>query len=269
MPDKLLKNMYRFEKEHPLYETHITFLKPLKATAVVNFIGHILPRCDQGDREFYCLTMLALFKPWRSGLDLKMDQKSWDETFNEHSFTQREKQLIRNFNIKYECFDARDDIHAQMKAGTTSNEWPINCFDKTEIDNEMDCDNDPYVDPNSEDLFNVQKLCKSELNQQKEAGEMKDILQRTGWLDETLNVTPCTDIVEVNSSSHLPASTWKAKLQEQKQRVLQSKVQPTFNDKNAATESFTPNVVKVIDKAYLEKKFHTTEHNDSMNTICR
>ena len=226
LPDRVPKNMHRFQKEHPLYETHMTFLKPVKPTAVVNFIGHILPRCDQGDREFYCLTMLTLFKPWRSGVDLKMKQKSWDETFNEHEFTKREKQLIRNFNIKYECFDARDDFRAQMKAGTTSNEWPINCFDGIDIDGEMDCDHDPYVDPNSEDLLkepDIQKLCRSELNCQKEAGEIRDVLQRTGWLNETLNVTPCTDIIEVNSSSYLPAPTWKAKIQEQSKGSLKVK----------------------------------------------
>ena len=53
-----------------------------------------------------------------------------------------------------------------------------------------------------------------------------------------------------------------------KQRILESKV--TLKDKNfVTTESFTPNAVKVIDKAYLEKKFHTTEHNNSMDIICR
>jgi hypothetical protein len=129
IPNNLPKNMYKFQNKHPLHETHIAILKPLVPTEVINFIGRILPRCDQGDREFYCLTMLALFKPWRTGLDLKTKTKSWDETFNEHEFTKRENQLIRNFNIKYECFDARDDFRTQMKAGTIPNDWPINCID--------------------------------------------------------------------------------------------------------------------------------------------
>jgi hypothetical protein len=59
IPKKLQKNMHRFQKKHPLYDTHVAILKPSKPTAAVNFIGCILPRCDQGDREFYCLTMIV------------------------------------------------------------------------------------------------------------------------------------------------------------------------------------------------------------------
>ena len=117
IPRSLPQNTYRFKNKHPLYGTHVVIQQPLKTTAVINFIGHILPRCDQGDREFYCLTMLALFKPWRTGLDLKIKAKSWDDTFNNHKFTIRQNQLTQNFNIKYECSDARDVFHAQRKAG--------------------------------------------------------------------------------------------------------------------------------------------------------
>src|SRR5258707_11302195 len=40
---------------------------------IPNFIGAILPRKDHSDRNYYCLTMLALFKLWRKGSDLKCD----------------------------------------------------------------------------------------------------------------------------------------------------------------------------------------------------
>jgi len=63
-------------------------------------------------------TMLTLFKPWRRGRDLKESvQNSWDNTFNEHEFRNREVQLMKIFNIRYECLDARDDFHAQLKNG--------------------------------------------------------------------------------------------------------------------------------------------------------
>ena len=32
-------------------------------------------------------------------------------------------------------------------------------------------------------------------------------------------------------------------------------------------QSFTPNVVAVVDKSYLEKKYHTTEHNNFIDGI--
>jgi hypothetical protein len=67
----LPKNVYRYTQEHLLCDTHGTMVKNDNANIVVNFVGWPLPRCDRGDREYYCLTMLVLFKPWRSGLHLK------------------------------------------------------------------------------------------------------------------------------------------------------------------------------------------------------
>jgi hypothetical protein len=62
--------------------------------------------------------MLALFKPWRSGLDLRCKYISWDEAFLSHSFSARQLEVMKNMNIRYECLDARDDFHAQMKKGS-------------------------------------------------------------------------------------------------------------------------------------------------------
>ncbi|KAF8713067.1 hypothetical protein AX14_012989 [Amanita brunnescens Koide BX004] len=157
-----------------------------------------------------------------------------------------------------------------MKAGTGPDEWPINCFDNNDAADELDLGHDPYVDLNSEDLFeelNNQKLCTSELNRQKEAQEIRDVLQRTGWLNESLKTIPYTDCDQVNCTRHLPPASWKVLLQAKKQSVLDSKVKATSKSKQARAESFAPNVVKVIDRAYLEKRYHTTEHNSTMDTI--
>jgi hypothetical protein len=81
--------MYTCIKDHPLYKTHkVKFDKQKKNTAS-NFVGESLPRCDQGhgDREYYCATMLTLFKPWRSGECLKKEDQSFDEAFNSFKFT--------------------------------------------------------------------------------------------------------------------------------------------------------------------------------------
>jgi hypothetical protein len=102
----LPKSVYHYTKEHPLHGTHGTLVKNDNSKIVVNFIGKPLPHCDQGDREYYCLCMLVLFKPWRSGVQLKEETASWDMTFQSHTFTERQRQLVLNFNIKYECLDA-------------------------------------------------------------------------------------------------------------------------------------------------------------------
>ena len=268
IPDNLPKNMYKFNKKHPLFNSHVVSLKPLKSNAVVNFIGRILPRCDQGDREFYCLTMLTFFKPWRSGLDLKKENETWDETFNDHVFTSREKQIMRNFNIKYECLDACDDFCAQMKAGHIPNDWPMNCMDNNDdLDhNNISADADPYVDLTEE--YNAPNLSKTKLRRQKEAIEIRDVLHRTGWMDEKNKLaSDSTEQKHIAVNSNTTATTWKSLLQTMKQEIIQKKVahSPMSHINNPG---FTPNLVKIIDKAYLERKYHTTEHNISMDNIC-
>ncbi|KAI0077577.1 hypothetical protein K474DRAFT_1595819, partial [Panus rudis PR-1116 ss-1] len=88
-----------------------------KKSFVSNFIAGVLPRPDTGVREDYCLTMLTLFKPWRSGKELKAQDESWNEAFDNMTFTQQQKDLMKFFNIRYECNDVRDDFAAQRKAG--------------------------------------------------------------------------------------------------------------------------------------------------------
>ncbi|KAF8811802.1 hypothetical protein BYT27DRAFT_7017694, partial [Phlegmacium glaucopus] len=106
-----------FTPQHPLFETH--GLKRLPSPVIPNFVGQTLPRRDQGDREFYCTTMLTLFKPWQTGSALKSMTASWDETFVAHKFTDHHEQIIKNFNIWYECLDQRDDFLSELKKGST------------------------------------------------------------------------------------------------------------------------------------------------------
>ncbi|KAF8883851.1 hypothetical protein BD779DRAFT_1389003, partial [Infundibulicybe gibba] len=116
-PRKLSKNMFAFTKDHPLYERYAIRVSRLKDTVIPNIVGATLPRRDQGDREYYCSTMLTLFKPWRSGFDLKMKDMSWDDAFLSYPFSKRHEELMNNFNLRYECLDARDDYRAQLKKG--------------------------------------------------------------------------------------------------------------------------------------------------------
>ncbi|PBK85071.1 hypothetical protein ARMGADRAFT_866106, partial [Armillaria gallica] len=82
---------------------------------IPNFVGGTLPRRDGDDREYYCCTMLTLFKPWRSGGDLKESVQNWHEALESHVFSKRQLELMDNFNLRYECLDEHDDFHAQMR----------------------------------------------------------------------------------------------------------------------------------------------------------
>ncbi|KAL1684490.1 hypothetical protein GGG16DRAFT_34399, partial [Schizophyllum commune] len=90
-------------------------MKNKREYIIPNFVGGSLPRNDQGDREYYCATMLTLFMPWRKGTDLKRPGYNWDNSFKMRNFSEREKQLMANFNLKYECADARDDFRNELK----------------------------------------------------------------------------------------------------------------------------------------------------------
>ena len=109
-------------------------------------MGPSLPRPDQGDREYYCSTMLTLFKPWHTGHNLKSDTETWEDAFEKHSFLQHDKEVMKNANICYECLDSLDDFHAQMKKGTvTMPKWADdrNIFqelDQTNAEESMDAE---------------------------------------------------------------------------------------------------------------------------------
>ncbi len=108
------KSIYNFLSDHPLHETHGLQLHKVDLKKIPNFIGATLPRKDQSDRNYYCLTMLALFKPWRRGSNLKSNESVfWHKAF-QYSFSVEHVTLIQNFHIKYECLDARDDYRAQL-----------------------------------------------------------------------------------------------------------------------------------------------------------
>ena len=107
---------HMFTPAHPQCETHHVKLVSEEEGLVPNFIGGSLPRKDSGSREHYCMTMLTLFKPWRTGKDLRSSlDVLWDEEFQNHSFSDRDERIMKNFHIRYECNDARDDFSAQRK----------------------------------------------------------------------------------------------------------------------------------------------------------
>ncbi|KAJ7832809.1 hypothetical protein B0H13DRAFT_1654044 [Mycena leptocephala] len=117
-----------FLPEHKaMYKSHSAHCDFRKLNSTIpNFLGGAVPRSDKGDRDYYCTTMLTFFKPWRAPEDLKDDVSTWDQAFLEYAFTDRQKELIANFNLRYECNDARDDHYAIMR----KKNWPRTAREK-------------------------------------------------------------------------------------------------------------------------------------------
>ncbi|KAK0447512.1 hypothetical protein EV421DRAFT_1684191, partial [Armillaria borealis] len=122
---------YPFAEDHPMAGTHHVLCRPADEKYVPNFVGGMLPRCDVGDRDFYCSTMLTLFVPWRSGRQLKEEHVSWIEAFDSRVFPPWQQRIMKNFNLRYECLDARDDYHAQMTKETVKDMHPMFSMDET------------------------------------------------------------------------------------------------------------------------------------------
>ena len=57
----------RFSETYPQYNTHHVRMCIEAEAKVSDFIGGALPRKDKGNYEDYCMIMLTLFKPWRTG----------------------------------------------------------------------------------------------------------------------------------------------------------------------------------------------------------
>jgi hypothetical protein len=129
---------------------------------------------------------------WRS-TDLK--NYSWDETFNLYEFNDQQKQYMKNFNIRYECNDARDDYSAQLKKGNSEDglfpQWMnsdiINSLDENDHLEGADFGNN---EPDDEDNYGVNKyttLGRLGKLRQQEMEETRIGLTEAGWLDNSPN----------------------------------------------------------------------------------
>ncbi|KAI0083211.1 hypothetical protein BDY19DRAFT_900609, partial [Irpex rosettiformis] len=119
---------YRYDDflpDHPQYNTHKVHIVPESKAKVPDFIGTPLPRCDRGNREEYCMTMLTFFCPWRKGRDLKSSEETWNKKFENYEFSSQHCDVMKYFNLRYECNDARDDFASQRRSQYyNENGWP-------------------------------------------------------------------------------------------------------------------------------------------------
>ncbi|KAF7977176.1 hypothetical protein HWV62_4617 [Athelia sp. TMB] len=270
-----------FMPGHPERTTHRIKVAEDDGTIVPNFMGGNLPRCDKGDREEYCSTMLTLFKPWRSGADLKSEPESWDDAFHKHEFSAECKEKLKNFNVKYECLDARDDFHAQRKAmengmprGAWFTEFPRERDDEIVGDNYMpEADLKDFIDKFGKSTAKGEM---HRLSLAKNMAEIKRILLTSGWLDSCLEgPAEADDDVMFRPDAWQAPAIWQAAVQAKKQAVIADRLRGMKNTKlkkNSGpiskvfdNEYRTDGDVQIVDKAWLDAHFHTSDpENDEL-----
>lgn len=273
---------HKFMSDHPLHASfEATCDLRLCEKNVPNFVSGALPRSDRGDREFYCLTMLTLFKPWRTGLDLKSRTDTWDDAFSEHNFCDRDKKLMANFNLKYECLDARDDFHSEMKSkkkegiyinkGSNGNMSDMD----SEQENENDKDFHDYTDKTGDNIYNVLGELTNKMADKHQ--ETMNIYKTAGWIDGAPIEPGSIDVTRYFPSIKLSPNGWKNKVKEMRDFIMrnkqsQIKVNPAADSSNErGTNTPDTGVVKVVDGDYLKFNFRAkqAEHTEITEQVSK
>ncbi|KAI0747732.1 hypothetical protein C8Q80DRAFT_1079266, partial [Daedaleopsis nitida] len=130
--------------------------------------------------------MLTLFKPWRSGKDLRPNgETSWSTIFDSHAFTKREKEVMKFFHIRFECNDARDDFSAQRKQAGRGGGNPFNMSndDMEEIDTQG-----IIFDPanREDDIVNAEDWDQdstAEILRKSRMATAENVMKISGWMD--------------------------------------------------------------------------------------
>ena len=268
------KRLLSFKVEHPLSDSHgIRHVKE-NLRRVPIFLGGNLPRCDQGDREQYCCTMLALFKPWRSGIDLKSTDQTWDTAFQAFEFTSQQRRYMQNFNVRYECLDARDDYRAQMKkSNPIVGSWESwDDENGNELDDELTAPAYVELDDTPFDPFSSGPIHRRRMQ---DMNSIKHIMTTTGWTDplDTDHVIPATTLFKPDVFK--PGVVWEKEIATMKQVISDERIVNRSNDnkENKQEQSFNKahvqNVVKVVDKTYLDKNFHKSEASELVDSTAK
>ena len=253
---------YMFDSTHPQCCSHI--VKKRQFAVVPNFVGATLPRNIDATHEYYCLTMLTLFCPWRTGLDLKAPGISWGECFEDFQFTPRQIEVMRFMNVRYECNDARDDYAAlrkKMGADPSSgyHGLDMDIEHQTGIDRDIqDTNIDPY-----QLLFEDMVLNESRKTRrhQREMAEIEELLRSIGWLPVQVKNTDISlslggELDFIDGSGQTPGQ-WAEVLANKKEELQQLRVQAVPNASTSSENTYSfqlVNVVKPVDQIFLTQQ---------------
>jgi len=162
--------------------------------------------------------MLTLFKPWRSGLHLKTESETWDESFSKYQFNESQIRIIQNFNIRYECLDAQDDYRAALKKGgidTIISNWEKDMLNDHDDPAVGEWDNENVFE---EDGSNLNTIGKYEKSRQMQILQIKNVMMNAGWTKEI--VGNIAQIVPEKPGITRSGTEWKAEVQKKNQEEI-------------------------------------------------
>jgi hypothetical protein len=170
---------------------------------------------------------------------------------------------LNNFNIKYECNDARDDYSAQMKK-KGEREGILGSWDDN--GGELDTNFPDFGEDGPSDIDEALYMLgdPSGINNQKlhEMNKIENVIQNAGWLDPCIGTIDPVD-VNFKPTEERTGSQWSVLVQSLKKLFLatRSKNLPAANA-GKKRDSTSQNEVVVDDISYLDKKFKAKEEEE-------
>ncbi|KAH6888300.1 hypothetical protein BKA70DRAFT_1121558, partial [Coprinopsis sp. MPI-PUGE-AT-0042] len=279
---------------HPLHETHeVRVLQAREHSVIPNYLGGKLPRRDQGDREYYCMTMLTLFKPWRSVNDLTDSTSTWDENFVRHEFEQWQTAMMANFHLRYECLDDRDNYHRMIEQETAkkrklkSGGW-FNSNDAGEqIEDVTETDYTEMATKLREDLAH-DRVGIDYRRKLKQMEEVEQIMKHCGWTNvkvhkdeevvdaqiDGVSAAKSSDVSIADKPWIFPVTTptgWKNVVKSARELLISLKRQSMSKNElgdgvpeqsNSLPLQADSSLVKVVDAEYIRKDFRAKDKRD-------
>ena len=191
---------------------------------------------------------------------------------------------MRNFNIRYECNDARDDYSAQLKQENGSSHISASCLTSDLIDNNDNIDfiedyAEHTLDQDQEEGINeFMRLGKYGLLKQAEMDAMKHCMQAAGWLEDSPNGFNTVIDKLIEPGLVQLGSKWKAAVNNKRKEVLSERnnsnggsASINLGTQHAVSESFVENQAKVVDRSYLSRSYEagTKLSQDHINLVVK
>lgn len=247
---------------HPLVETHsIVWDINRTSTVVPNILGPFMPRPDEDDRDFYAATMLTLFAPWRTGFDLKSTAESWTTAFDRYTFANRHSDIIHNMNIRYECYDARDDYHAQLSKQVAAQ-------NVEELENDSDDEGGYDAVDLPVDFTDAGVVGPWSQSKIKQMQELEVVLQSAGWVVDGSSYRTGTQSA-LQPDRALTATRWKDLVAVERRRVLAERSGPALKSSSKHLEDdmdiwYTVHTdARIVPGAYFLESFRLAPGTDS------
>ena len=191
---------------------------------------------------------------------------------------------MKNFNIRYEYNDARDDYSAQLKQQNGSSQISASWLTSDLIDNNDDIDFiEDYAEhapdhDQEEGIDEFMRLGKYGCLKQAEMHAMKHCMQATGWLDNSPNSLDSVTDKPIEPGLVQLSSKWKAAVNDKRKEVLSKRnnsnvgsASINLGTQHAVSESFVENQVKVVNRSYLSRSYEagTKLSQDHINFVVK